>query len=278
MSELRDLLLQKLPEIERLVASICRRSGMDADAIEEFEAEVKLRLVEKDYAILRAFQGRSSFSVYMAAVIKRMLLDRHNHEWGKWRPSADAQRLGPVAVELERLLYRDKRSMEEAAVLLAGMYEGASRSELDRLATLIPRRTRRVKVDVEEAAAVSVSPADRSVAGQLAQRISAVVVAFIDRLPEDEQLLLLLRFHATMTVAQIARALKLDQQVLYRQLYRHFAALRTELMNAGIAADDVEELIGSDTVVLDFNWEKNRKVRPSGEDERAVAARPEESS
>src|SRR4051812_37289991 len=111
MSELRDFLLEQLSEIEQIVASICRRRGMDANATEEFTAVVRLKLVEDDYAVIRAYQKRSTFPVYIAAVVRRLLLDHHNREWGKWRTSAEAERLGSLAVALERILYRDHRSI-----------------------------------------------------------------------------------------------------------------------------------------------------------------------
>ena len=46
---------------------------------------------------------------------------------------------------------------------------------------------------------------------------------------------------------------------------------------AGIDVQAVEDLIGSDATLLDFRL-KNRGVRPSEEDERAVAARQEDTS
>ncbi|HKR64399.1 MAG TPA: sigma-70 family RNA polymerase sigma factor [Thermoanaerobaculia bacterium] len=278
MSEPRDFLLQKLPEIEDLIDSICRRRGMDPDAREEFAAIVKLRLVEDDYIVIRAFQHRSSFSVYIAAVIKRLLLDHRNREWGKWRASAEAERLGPVAVDLERLLYRDRRPMDEALVVLARTHTGVTRAEAERLEARLPPRVRRVKVDVE--AAVDVIARETMCGPQhegMARQISAVIRAFIARLPKEDQLLLQLRFHSGMTVAQIARSLHTKQQSLYRKLYRHIDTLRAELTAAGIDAADVNALIGSDAVVLDFNW-KNEDPRPSEPDESAVGVRQEESS
>ncbi len=100
----------------------------------------------------------------------------------------------------------------------------------------------------------------------MASRISGVVCAFIDQLPDEDQLILRLRFDSEMTVAQIARALNLDQQVLYRRLYGKFTMLRKRLEAAGVSADDVTSLIGHDTEFLDFQL-KSRGRRPSEEDE-----------
>jgi RNA polymerase sigma factor for flagellar operon FliA len=267
MSEAKDLLLQNLPQIERLVALICRRSGMDADATEDFTAEVKLRLVDDDYAVIRAFQNRSSFDVYMAAVIRRLLVDRRNHEWGKWRVSAAARRLGPMAVELERLLYRDWRTTADAVTVLNEKYPDESREELERLALRIPPRVRRLNVSLEHAVEVA-APVNTVDAAQMetAVRLSGLVCAFIDSLEDQDQLIMYLRFQACMSVAQVARALHIDQQLLYRRLQKNFDALRDNLVHAGISKKDVEELIGKDAANLDFHLKKP-DPRPSGEDE-----------
>jgi RNA polymerase sigma factor for flagellar operon FliA len=251
---------------------------MDADATEEFAAIVRFKLVDDDYAVIRAFRNRSPFPVYIAAVIKRLLLDHWNREWGKWRPSAEAERLGPLAVALERILYRDRRSLDDAAMLLANTFPGVSRAELETLAAHLPPRLQRRKVNIEEASHIQAgSAAGGPLQREMAVRISAIVVSFIARLPEHDQLLLRLRFHAEMTVAQIARALREDQQALYRQLQKHFKALRVQLTAEGVAAGDVEALIGNDGVVLDFDWKK-RDRQLSEPDDRDVAAGQEESS
>jgi RNA polymerase sigma factor for flagellar operon FliA len=73
-----------------------------------------MRLVENNYAVLRKFQNRSALRTYLASVIDRLSLDFCTEKWGKWRPSAMAERLGPVAVMLEQLVTRDAHTVEEA--------------------------------------------------------------------------------------------------------------------------------------------------------------------
>jgi RNA polymerase sigma factor for flagellar operon FliA len=276
MSGPREILLANLSLIEQIISLICRRKGMSPDAIEEFSSVAKLRLVENDYAIIRAFRQRSSFATYIAAVIGRMLLDYRNHEWGKWHPSAEAERLGEVAVQLERMLYRDERPFEEALVLIATDHPNVTRAELERLAAKLPPRAKRRRVDLDENA-LEPTPAEASSAerAQAAARISKVVCGAIELLPEDDQLLLRLRFDSEMSVPQIAQALHLNQQVLYRRLYRIFETLREKLEAAGVSASDVADLVGNDTELLDFQL-KTREARPSEEDESTVATRQEE--
>jgi len=277
MSEAKELLLQKLPEVERVIVSICRRNGMDTDETEEFAAEVKLRLVANDYHIVRQFKGRSSFETYIAAVVKRLLLDYRNHQWGKWHDAAEAERLGPLAVDLARLVHRDGRTIDDALTILAPKYPGVIKRDLEELLPRLPARPRRRNVDVSEASTLPAPAVADPALGQTATRISEAVNGFIDDLPDEDQLVLRLRFEQGFTVAQIARSMNRDQQVLYRRLYAHFDSLRDVLKRAGIAAEDVEDLIGTNTSQLSFHL-KNKPLRPSEGNESVGAARQEEIS
>ncbi|PYQ28188.1 MAG: hypothetical protein DMF56_17285 [Acidobacteria bacterium] len=276
--EFSDLLVRELPFIERLTHMISRRQGMDADEIEEFTAEVRLRLVKNDYALLRAYQGRALFSTYIAAVIRRMLINYRRHQRGKWHDSAEAQRLGRLGIDVERALVRDGRTLQETLTLLREKHPEVTIDEIERIARLLPAKVRQKFVPIEEAESLeSTGDADRVVRTDMAARISAVVCAFIDSLPGDEQLIFRLRYDCDMTVAQISRSLHRDQQVLYRLFYKHLDALRAELTKVGVDARAVEDLIGSDSTLLDFRL-KNRTARPSEENEIEGADRQEDTS
>jgi RNA polymerase sigma factor for flagellar operon FliA len=277
MPDASDLFLENLELIDRTIASVCRRSGLDAGEIEDFVQTAKLRLMENDYAALRAFQGRSSLATYVGAVVMRFLLDERNREWGKWRRSAEAEHLGPRAVELERLLYRHGYTVDEAFHLLAPKDPGITRAGLDALAAQIPPRTRRRKVAVDQAGVVAAPAQTPGVeTAEIAARVSEVIRNAIGGIDADDQLLLRLRFDAGMTVAQIARALHRDQQQLYRRLRTICGTLREELDARGVTAADVAALIGSDSGILDFNL-KNCASRPSDEAGSTVADREEDS-
>lgn len=277
MSEASELFLRNLTLIDETIAMVCRKSGMKADQIEDFAQIAKLRLIENDYAVIARFQKRSSFRTFIAAVVMRILLDHRNHEWGKWRPSAEAERLGEIAVALERMLYRDGLTRDEAIETAARAHPGVSHEQLESLIVAIPIRLRRRFVDLEEASLSVTSPPSTDPGGaEMARRISDVIRGVIDGMPEDDQLLLRLRFESDMTVAQISRALRRPQAPLYRRLYAIMDMLKDTLEAAGITAADVAELIGKDTGILDFSL-KNRGPRPSEQDGSTVADREEDS-
>src|SRR4051812_13064188 len=49
--------------------------------------------------------------------MQRLALDYRIHLWAKWHTTAEAKRLGELTVELEKLLHRDGRTLDEALVI-----------------------------------------------------------------------------------------------------------------------------------------------------------------
>ena len=129
-----SLFLAQLPVIETVIAHVSRRHHLASTEAKEFGSEVMLHFLERDYEVLRRFQGRSSLGTYLTVVIHRLFLDYRIRLSGKWRPSAEAKRLGAVAIALERLIVRDGWSFEQAVeVLRTNHGVDESRDELDAL-------------------------------------------------------------------------------------------------------------------------------------------------
>src|SRR4029079_12085578 len=97
-TEVEQQLVASLPLVERLAQSACRGSRMTPADVEDFVSDVKLKLVEDDYAALRKFEGRCSLPTYLAMIVKRHLLDHRSRTLGRFRPSAKAQQMGAQAV------------------------------------------------------------------------------------------------------------------------------------------------------------------------------------
>jgi RNA polymerase sigma factor (sigma-70 family) len=278
-----ELLTLNLPLIERAIAFTCRRNQLSPEDAEEFASVVKLRLVEHDYAVLRAHEGRSSMATFLGIVVQRMLLDFRIHAWGKWHASAEAKRLGAAAIELEQLLHRDNRTLDDAARILAANHEGLTPESVRALAGKLPARPPRHRhVPLDDAIPVAVTAGNgveaNLLAGErrgIAERVSRVMNESIAKLPDDDRLILQMRFQDGMTVAQIARAFRLDQKLLYRRIEKQMRAIRKEIESSGLATADVLDLIGRDDTVLEFNL-RNQKTRPSIGRNETAATHPEE--
>ena len=87
-----ELFLSKLQLIERIIASICRRHCFFGDDADEFDAWVKLKLIDHDYAVLRKFRGKSLLKTYLTTVVANLFRDHLIRKHGKWRPSTMARR------------------------------------------------------------------------------------------------------------------------------------------------------------------------------------------
>jgi RNA polymerase sigma factor (sigma-70 family) len=217
MSREREFLAQ-LPAIDKVIAWVCARRGLRGADAEDFASTVKTRLVENDYEVLARHEGRSSLTTYLAVVVGRLYLDFQVRRFGKWRPSAEARRLGPVALALERLVSRDGLTLAEACgVLGSDPSVRESPAELLALYDRLPRRARRAVTSAAEPAAADADPAERRERQALADRTFAVLRVALAGLPPQDRLLLRLHVESGFTVAQAARTLGIEQKAAYRR-------------------------------------------------------------
>ncbi|HWW61021.1 MAG TPA: hypothetical protein VN181_06620, partial [Thermoanaerobaculia bacterium] len=135
-----ELFRESAPLIERITAVVSRRARLAPADAEDFAGNVRLALIEDDYAVLRKYAGRASLASFLSVVIQRLLFDERTHNLGRWHPSAEAERIGPAGVLLERLISRDRRSLDEARALVLAAHPQA---DVDAIAARLPPRTSR---------------------------------------------------------------------------------------------------------------------------------------
>lgn len=233
-----QMLERQLPLIAELTRVVAVRHRLPREEGEDFAAVVRLRLVERDFAVLKSFRGASSLRTFLAVVIARLCLDYLTKQWGKWRPSAEARRLGPTAISLERMLRRDGRPFDEAVGQLRARDSTLTREELVAMRDVFPPRMKRLTVDercLEVVAADGPSPEDRLLQTDAGRRAKALAEALAALDPEDRQLVRL-RFFDDLTVSEISRRHGLDQGQLYRRLGRLLPRLRQNLQARGIVS------------------------------------------
>jgi RNA polymerase sigma factor (sigma-70 family) len=271
MKELSEIFVENLRFIDAMAEDICHRYGVNGPAdLDEFAGSVRMQLIENDYAVLRRFRGESKLTTYLRIVVHRAFLDYLVRKWGKWYPSAAAKRLGDTAVALERLLHRDGNSIDEALLTIRTKDPTIGRADLVHLAAKLPVRPRRPRlVDFAELDALgaqvptsntNVFAADHA---SMAQQISEIVRDYVDQLPEEDKVMFRLHFAADMRLAEISRALHVNQKAAYRRLQEWLRELRARLTAAGIGADDVTEILGSTVTPLDFGLENPDRRRDS---------------
>lgn len=255
----RDLFTANLGLIDRIIAIVCRRAGVFGADAEDFASEAKLALMDDDYAVLRKYEGRASLETFLTVVIRRMYADARTRAKGRWHASAEAERLGPTAVLAETLVVRDGRTLDEALVHIRPVDPGVTRESLEAMLKRLPERARRPRVVHLEGIANAVAGGEAADARALAndrKRISARAGAalrdLLAELPAEDRVILRMRFGSEMSIADIARILRLPQRPLYRRIESLLARLRNALVEAGIDRNTAAELAGSDVANMDF--------------------------
>lgn len=276
----RRLLTEEWKTVERLIATTSHKRGLsDADA-DIFASMVKIRLFEDDCAIVRNFRGESKFSTYLNVIVQRTFTDFCVKRIGKWHPSAAASRLGPLALALERMIHREGCAPDEAVARLQMANPGLDRVTLTDLLAGLPLRQQRYSTISIEAVIDEVpgpSHADVLIVDEerrrMTDRVASVVRGFLERLDDNDRLMLQFYFESDMQLSQIARILGVQQKPLYRRRGYLLRDLRKELTLAGITAAEVADLIGHISEESGFGL-RNAELRPT-ESEEGIAAHPE---
>ena len=245
----RAWLETNVARIKGLVTHVARCRRLARQDEQELLSIVWTHLANDDYRVLRRYKGAGSVGTYLRVVIERLVLDMRVTNWGKWRPSARARRLGAGAVLFEQLIVRDGHSAAHAEHVLRHVTGASVPAEFSRtVARLAPRGARRF-VALDEVAQQAASPSDpfaEAMDGQRARRGVAVgrqLARALEALPVQDQLLVRLRHDRGLKVSEIATMLRLDQKQLYRRLDAIHATLRATLSRTGTSAREALEVI-----------------------------------
>ena len=241
-----------------------RKLGADEEEGEAVESRVKLKLYANNFEIVRRFRRESSFPVYLRTIVQRTFHDLRVERFGKWHHSAAAERLGPLAKDLERMIYREGYTQSEAISALLTSHPEVSRAKLQNLLEALPVKQRRPAIVPIEGVADMLSTESDSdilmITGErfrLSERVAAVVRRFFDGLGDTDRKLLQFLFERNLKISAIARMLKKDQQSLYRRRDDLLARLRNELEQAGIGQEDSADLYRHIAKLVDFGFDKN---------------------
>ncbi|MBB4636875.1 RNA polymerase sigma factor [Longimicrobium terrae] len=250
--EAEKLFLDNLGYIDRLIDMASRRAGLRGDDADDFAAWIRVRLMDDDYAVIRDFRGTAKLTTYLTTVVNYQSVEYQRLHGGRWRLSAAAQRLGPPAPELERLVYRDGYTIAQAGQLLrtAGRTEKTD-TELAHLFKELrirePLRPEHDSSDMALGSAAASEQADEHVAAAetAAQRVRVLTALQHAMAALDPIDAVIARMHYVddFTIAAIARTLKLEQKPLYRRLDRVRKQLRSELEAQGIDKESVREIL-----------------------------------
>ena len=240
--------------LRRLTDAAARALGIRGDDAEDFASWAAMRLWDNGYALLKKWRGDSSLETYARVVVTNLGREYRVLQWGRWRPSAAALRLGRLAILLEQLVYRDGMRPHEAYEQLRTRGEAGDRSDAELAALLAqlpvrPRSRRGAEPDVP----IEAVPDDRAAADDVVvvderdARFREVLRALRDAvatLPPLQRAIIELHYFRALKISEVARLLGVEQKPLYRERDRALAALARRLRDAGFAWEEVRDLLG----------------------------------
>jgi RNA polymerase sigma factor (sigma-70 family) len=250
------LFTDNLETIEKLVRHSGRRHHFSHVELQDFAGYVHLELLKDDCATLRKFQNRSSWWTFLTTVIEKLALDFLIQKWGRWRPSTMAEKLGPAALLLDRLVNRDGHTVEEAMEMARTNHGvGLTDAELRAIWDRLPARTRMIEVGEElavEMAAAETSEVhvDEAARTQEARRLERVLHAAFEALAAQDRVIIALRFDHELSAAEIAGVMNVSVPTVHRRLDRSLKELRATLARGGFDPREISALIGHSTIAL----------------------------
>jgi len=267
-----ELFEANLEVVERAIARVCRDARLPPADGEDFASSARLALLADDCAILRKHEGRSSLATYLTIVVRRLLVDQFRAD-GRWHASAEARRRGEAAVLLERLLHHDRRTFDDAVAIAAKKHPDLSKAQFEEIASALPERFPRPRLvelaEKDEERLAGGAVADDRVTerdrGRRSDAASGAVRTAMAAMTAEDRAILRLRFAKGSSIADIARALQLEQRPLYRRIEALLAGLRRSLEQAGLDGSAVSDLIGGPGERLDFGpaFGKSGAAQPS---------------
>lgn len=266
---------ENLELIDRIVARACRRAGVVAGDVADMASTVKLALVVDDYAVLRRYEGRSSLATYLTIVVQRVVANHWVQTRGRWRPSAEAERMGESAVLIEDVVGRQRRTIDEATAIVRGIDPSMTRDGVTAIVRRLPERAPRPReVELPADDVVPLAARERADATlldgelrDLSRRAGTLLRETMDAWPDDDRLLVRLRFESSLSIADIARLMHVPQRPLYRRLESLLGRLRAVLLEGGIDPATADDLVGAaQRIEMDYglSW-KNGGPSPTND-------------
>lgn len=240
--ELEWLFLSNVPVLNRICAILARRSHLSNDDAEEFVSWVTARIIADDYLVLQKFRGEAALPTYLTSVVTSLLRDFRNAARGRWRASANAQRLGDLGIRLEQLVVRDGTPLRQAAEFLrTSNATTLTDRQLAQMASAFPRRgcLRPIQytADLESCAPTAAARADdASWDDEESEETQHKLMQALASLARHERELLRLVYWNDMSVADVSRRLNTPQKPLYRQLERILKSLRRAMEGTAVRA------------------------------------------
>jgi RNA polymerase sigma factor (sigma-70 family) len=189
----------------KLIESICLRRFNYTEEGHECYVYVLDKIMEKNYAVINAFQGRSTFKTYLVSITNRLAIDFYRHRYGRTSTKSNPEQPSPKKNRLKTVSAIDLENLSD---------EG----HLDE--TVIQREDQEAK-----------------------KRLVGIVKAQLSELSPEDRLLLKMKYEDNFKISEIAEILKLDQKKTYRKINKILSDLKEEFLKKGLNINRILETL-----------------------------------
>ncbi|HEX4951924.1 MAG TPA: sigma-70 family RNA polymerase sigma factor [Thermoanaerobaculia bacterium] len=247
----RVLVEEHTAEIVRAVQRVARDRALTRDLEEELLSFTFEQLLSKKAGVFEQFKGEASLETYLFRVVERLWVDLSNERWGRWRPLKRCRQLGTTAIELDRLIRREREEPRQAvARVLHSRPKKRTEETLSLLAVDLSEAARPARVSLNLSRLASADSSEKAAEDadrlRLARRLLDAMRAAIEGLPAPERQVLHRVCCEKASVAVVAKSMGLENAEVYRLKYAAFAHLKADLENQGFDADMVRQITDPD--------------------------------
>ena len=191
----------------KLIESICLRRFNYTEEGHECYVYVLDKLMEKNYARINAFQGRSTFKTYLVSITTRLTIDFYNHRYGKTSKKSNPEQPAPKKNRLKIVSITDQENLSDE------------------------RRLEETVIDSEDK--------------EVKKRLEGIVKSHRSELSPEDRLLLKMKYEDNFKVSEIAEILNLDQKKTYRKINTILSDFKEEFLKNGFNINSILDVLRS---------------------------------
>ena len=191
----------------KLIETICLKRFNYTEEGHECFVYVLDKLMEKDYARINAFKGRSTFKTYLVSITVRLAIDFYHHRYGKTSKKANPDQPVPKKTHLKIVPVEDQEYLSDDN----------------------EKRPDEIVIDSE------VKDAKK--------RLEEIAQSYLSQLSAEDRLLFKMKYEDNFKVSEIAQILKLDQKKTYRKISSILTSFKEKILAEHIDFNSVLEIL-----------------------------------
>lgn len=191
----------------KLIESICLRRFNYTEEGHECYVYVLEKLTENNYAVINAFQGRSTFKTYLFSITNRLAIDFYRRRYGKTSKKSNPEQPDPKKTRIKIVPIIDQEYLSD---------------EVRPDETVMNREDKEIK-----------------------ERLGKIVKSYLSALSPEDRLLLKMKYEDNFKVSEIAEILKLDQKKTYRKINSILSIFKEKFLKEGFNTNSFLDIFQS---------------------------------